>query len=302
MIQPVSAQSPTASLLWALPFGPMEWELTPPAVQDYRKPQHQQSAQWQAQSAQLQQQVATLPGRVEQTSQPSSKPPSSDSPCNKPKRHKRTASGKRGGQKGHRGHGPTLLSPTAVHLIEPGPCPCGHGHLVSLSPYHTHQGSALPPLEMDIHHGVLQPGQWQGCGRPLKAQVPPEPQAGDGPRLTAWIGALAGIPRPSWRLVQDFCHSVLPIPISLSAVHQVINRGSQAILPHYEAMATWARQAPGGSIDETPWYCHTALQWLWTMTTDTVSLYLMHPNRSTEAFVALIEAWQGILGSDGYGV
>ena len=96
MIQPPSAQSPTDSILWALPFCHMEWELTPPAVQDYIKHQNQQIAQFQAQIAQLQQQVATLQGRVEQTSQTSSKPPSSDSPFNKPNRQKRTASGTRG--------------------------------------------------------------------------------------------------------------------------------------------------------------------------------------------------------------
>ena len=302
MIQPPSAQSHTDSILWALPFCQMEWELTPPAVQDYIKHQNQQIAQFQAQIAQLQQQVATLQGRVEQTSQTSSKPPSSDSPFNKPKRHKRTASGKRGGQKGHRGKGPTLLSPTEVHLIEPGPCACGHGHLVSLSPYHTHQVIELPPIEMDIHHFVLQQGQCQGCGRHLKAQVPPEHQAGYGPRLTALIGELAGIHRTSWRLVQDFCHAVLHIPISLGAVQKVIHRVSQALLPHDEAIAPLARQAPVGSIDATPWYCHNALQWLWTMTTDTVSLSLIHPHRSKDAFLALIEEWQGILVSDGYGV
>jgi len=71
MIQPPSAQSPTDSILWALPFCQMEWELTPPAVQDYIKHQHQQIAQFQAQIAQLQQQVETLQGRVEQTSQTS---------------------------------------------------------------------------------------------------------------------------------------------------------------------------------------------------------------------------------------
>jgi transposase len=44
------------------------------------------------------------------------------------------------------------------------------------------------------------------------------------------------------------------------------------------------------------------LHWLWTLSTPTVSLSLIHPNRSQEAFAALIEDWQGILVSDGYGV
>lgn len=155
---------------------------------------------------------------------------------------------------------------------------------------------------MDITHFVLHQGTCAGCGKHLKAQVPTEHQAGYGPRLTALIGELAGMHRTPWRLVQDFCHSVLHIPMSLGAVQQVINRASQAIVPHYEAIASLARQAPVGYIDETPWYCHNTLQWLWTLTTATVSLSLIHPHRSKEAFAALIEDWQGILVSDGYGV
>ena len=128
MVQPPSSQAHTDSILWALPFCPMDWELTPPAVQNDLQSLHQQITQ-------LEKQVETLQGRVEKTSQTSSKPPSSDSPFDKPKRPPRQSSGKRGGRLGHPGKGPTLLSPTAVHLITPGPCACGHDELVSLAPY-----------------------------------------------------------------------------------------------------------------------------------------------------------------------
>ena len=106
----------------------------------------------------------------------------------------------------------------------------------------------------------------------------------------------------SRRLIQDLCHAVLHIPISLGAIQKVIDRASQAILPHYEAIAELARNATVGYIDETSWYCQNVLQWLWTMATDTVALYLMHPNRSKDAFFDLIDDWTGILVSDGYGV
>src|SRR5207302_9096 len=135
------------------------------------------------------------------------------------------------------------------------------------------------------------PVLWQTRG----AHGPHEQQAGYGPRLTALIGELGGMHRTSRRLIQDFCRSVLHLPISLGAVQKLIDRTSQALVPHYEAIATLARQSTVGYIDETPWYCHNALHWLWTLTTDTVSLYLIHPHRSKDAFFALIEAWQGIL-------
>jgi transposase len=73
----------------------------------------------------------------------------------------------------------------------------------------------LPPIEMDITHFILQQGQCAGCGQELKAQIPGEHQAGYGPRLTALVGELAGMHRTSRRLIQDFCQSVLHIPISL---------------------------------------------------------------------------------------
>jgi hypothetical protein len=83
--------------------------------------------------------------------------------------------------------------------------------------------------------------------------------------LTALIGALAGVHGTSRRLIQDYCQSVLPIPMSLGGMQTVLDRVSQAIAPHSDAIASLARQAPVGSIDETPWYYHTTLQGLWTM-------------------------------------
>jgi transposase len=195
----------------------MDWELTPPAVQDYIRTLRDCVRQ-------LEKQVGTLQGRVEKTSQTSNKAPSSDSPFQKPQRKRRTSDGKHGAKKGHPGSGPKLLTPTEVQLIEPGPCACGHGEFVSLSPYYTHQVVELPRIELNITHLILQQGTCGGCGQVLKAQVPSAHQTGYGPRLTALIGELAGTHRTSRRLIQDFCHSVLRMPMSLGAVQKFIRR------------------------------------------------------------------------------
>jgi transposase len=159
----------------------------------------------------------------------------------------------RGARPGHPGNGPRLLSPTEVRLIEPAPCTCGHGEWVSLAPDDTHQVMELPPVAMDLTPCVLHQGTCAGCGTHLKAQVPTEHQAGSGPRWTALLGELAGMHRTPWRLGQDCCHSVLHIPKSLGAVQKVMNRASQAIVPHYEAMASVARQAlPSATLMRRP--------------------------------------------------
>ena len=100
-------------------------------------------------------------------------------------------------------------------------------------------------------------------------------------------------------MVQTFCSSVLGVPISLGAIQKGLDRVSQAIDPYYTVMATQARQAPVNSTDGTPWYCENSLEWLWVMASEQVVFDMIHPRRSKEAFFDLIEAWAGLLVSDG---
>ena len=72
MIESSSSQPYADSILWTLPVCQMDWELTPPAVQNYIDRLRQQIKA-------LEKQVETLQGQVGKTSQTSSKPPSSDS-------------------------------------------------------------------------------------------------------------------------------------------------------------------------------------------------------------------------------
>jgi transposase len=282
------------------PFTQEDWHHTPSAVQDYIVDLHDQVKELQQQCRKLQQQIEQLQGRLNKTSTTSNTPPSSDSPFTMPRRRK--TSRKRGAKKGHPGAGPLLLEPTEIHHLYPAPCVCGHGDMDTAMPYHTHQVIELPPLQMEVSHFLLHQARCVGCGRLLKADLPHEHATGYGPRLSALIGDLSGIHGTSRRLLQDFCASVLQIPISLGAIQKVIDRVSCAIVPHYEAIAELARHATVGYIDETPWFWQHTLQWLWTMTTDQVSLFLIHANRSKDAFFDLIKDWKGILVSDGYGV
>jgi transposase len=95
---------------------------------------------------------------------------------------------------------------------------------------------------------------------------------------------------------------VLRIPISLGAIQKVIDRGSKAIAPHYGAITNKARASRINHIDETPWYKGGKLDWLWVMTCPVVAFFMIHTNRSREAFEKLIGAWCGILVSGNYGV
>jgi hypothetical protein len=53
--------------------------------------------------------------------------------------------------------------------------------------------------------------------------------------------------------------------MSRGAIQRTVDRVSAAIKPHYEVIAEKARSAPVNDIDETAWYQHGMLAWLWAM-------------------------------------
>jgi transposase len=289
-------QSEPANTVWPFPFTPQDWEQTPPAVQTYLRTVRDELGQ-------LHDRVETLEARLHQDSTTSHRPPSSDNPYKKPRqRTTATTPRKAGGKPGHPGHHQVLLPPTTVKELRPERCACGNTPFALTTPYHTHQVLELPLIEMEVTHWVLHQGWCRDCGRWTKAQLPAEHTIGCGPRFSALMGELAGTYGNGRRMVQTFCASVLQIPISLGAIQKVLDRVAEAIAPHYTAIATQARHALVNYIDETLWFLTHTRQWLWVMASDTVAFYMIHPHRSKEAFAALIDAWTGILVSDGYGV
>jgi transposase len=294
--RPMSAPAETDTPAWPFPFSSQDWEDTPPAIQAYIRTLQQDLHQ-------LQQRMATIKARLKRTSKTSNQPPSSDPPYRQ--RGETTAAApqrKPGGRPGHRGARQTLFAPTILHHLQPPPCACGSRQVAPSVPYYTHQVVELPPIALEITHFILHQARCRDCGQIVRAQVPPEHATGYGPRFTALIGELAGVPGTSRRLLPHFCGAVLRVPLSLGGIQKRIDRVSDAIGPHYAAIAVQARSARVNYIDETPWLLRSTLHWLWVMVSDTVSLYMVHPKRSTAAFEALIEDWAGMLVSDGYGV
>ena len=245
--------------------------------------------------------IAVLEARLSQNSRNSDRPPSSDPPfVTRPSSS--TMKGTPGAKLGHPGHRQVLLAPTEVIEVTPDVCVCGQPEFPAAMPYHRHQMIELPEIQMAVTHVVLYETQCPRCGRRLKAALPAEYRYGYGPRLTALIGELSGSQRDSRSTVQEFCSSVLGVPISRGAIQRAVDRVSEAIKPYYEAIAEKARGVPVNYIDETAWYQHGVLAWLWVMVNTTVALFTVQASRSQAAFEALVERWAGIFVSDGYAV
>jgi len=246
----------------------------------------------------LEAEVSQLRAKLGQNSANSNKPPSSDSPYQEkdPKPDK----GKPGGRKGHKGHRQQLMTPTRTEPVEPGPCSCGCRAYAGLKPYYTHQHIELPEIEMTVVHFILYQGKCTVCGKTGKGSIPEEYRTGFGPRLSALVAEIGGIDGNSRETIQSFCSSVLGVKISLGAIQKVIDRASKAILPHYEAIRDKARSVEVNHVDETTWKNSGKLNWLWVMASPVVAFFMVHTNRSRDAFEALVGGWNGILVSDGY--
>jgi transposase len=171
---------------------------------------------------------------------------------------------------------------------------------VELALYHTHQVIELPIIHPDVTHWLLHQGRCLACGTLCKAPVPADQVSGYGPRLTGCVGELAGIVGASRSAVQDLCISVCGISLSKGAIQKMVDRVSEAIVPHYTAIGEVAPVSLVNYIDETAWLTGGDRRWLWVMANPLVAYFQIHPTRSKGAFAQLIADWTGILVSDGY--
>ena len=301
-------------------FTEHDWAVTPDSVKKEYEKLEKMVVELNENKQQLEQRIYKLEIQLNKDSSNSSKSPSSDSPYkkagssnkidkDKAKKDKdktkkdntdTVKKGKAGAKNGHKGHRQKLMEPTNTVPVKIDECSCGCKEIIDQKPFYTHQEIELPEIKMDITHFILYKGTCTDCGATVKATIPKEHQTGYGPRLSAFIGELAGMQGNSRTSVQMLCQDFLNFPISLGAIQKVIDRVSAAILPHYQAIAVTARQSLVNGIDETIWKMHGKLMYMWAMVNSKVAFFKIHQRRSKEAFLELIADWKGILISDGY--
>jgi len=153
------------------PFSLSEWLKTPEAVRRYIEAQEQINAQLVVKIDQLAKRIEQLENRLNQNSQNSNKPPSSDGPFKQLKKKADKKKRKRGAQKGHKGYRQQLLKPTHMVKIVPKQGSCGNLDFNGnrLKSYYTHQVIELPKIQMDVTHYILQQGKCRLCGQTVKA-------------------------------------------------------------------------------------------------------------------------------------
>ena len=203
----------------------------------------------------------------------------------------------------HPGAARKIHRPDRTEDVEPGECPHCHGH--EFAPTEDFELRQVLDVAMQklVTHYLLRVCICKKCGRRVRAGMPPEALAGIGPGLAAAAALLTAL-GVSRRKVQAFFKQTCGIDISQGAIQNCLDRTSEAVQPHCDAIARESRRVPVSHVDETSSRLFgppgRKLHWLWVMVCPTLCFFNIMPSRSAEAFAELVGEWLGILVSDSY--
>jgi transposase len=261
--------------------------------------------------------IAALEARLRQDSSTSSRPPSSDPPGTQAQRRTPppAAGGpgeqrRRGGQPGHPGHHRLLLEGERVdRLVVVTPEACrGCGTALSAESRADDpadervQVVELPPMRAEVTEYRLGARRCGTCGTITRARRPAEAGGGAfGPRLHAVATLLVGRYRLSRREAVACLAELGEVELSVGALARLEQATSTALAPVVDAVATAVQQAAVANVDETGWWQGKTRHWLWTVVTETLTLFRLDPSRGKAVVQALLGPdWVGIVGSDRY--
>lgn len=261
--------------------------------------------------------IAALEARLGQDSSTSSRPPSSDPPKTQAQRRappppadREGEPRRRGGQPGHPGRHRELLGEERVDRVvdvAPAACRgCGAGLRLEAGPCDPAdervQVVELPPVRAEVTEYRLAARQCGSCGVVTRAARPAEAGHGSfGPRLHGVATLLVGRYRLSRREAVACLAELGEVELSVGALARLEQVTSAALAPVVDEAATAVRQATVANLDETGWWQGKTRSWLWTVVTDTLTLFRLDPTRSKAVAQALLGLdWTGIVGSDRY--
>ena len=264
-------------------------------------------AQQQQQLVQLQVRVADLETRLNQHSQNSSKPPSSDPPSAPPRPTRPARGRKPGGQPGHPRHERPEPNPDQIDTVrDHHPTVCAHCQEV-LAPslrdacaVRTQYVWELPQVRPHItahhYHTVCCPT----CGTLVTAHRPLDvPPGSFGPQTAATVALLHGRYRISDRETPALLHDLFGLPISLGSVIDLQQTVSSALAPVYTALQTAIQQQAHVHMDETGWKEAGKRRWLWVVVSTIATLYHVATGRSGKVITSLLsDTFSGLVSSD----
>jgi len=251
--------------------------------------------------------VAELEAALRKNSRTSSKPPSSDGPVKPPPRSRREptdrAPGKQPGEPGF-----TLRQvevPDEVVTHRPTACRgCGRSvRRAAVTSVEARQVFDLPEVRLRVVEHRLQHRRCR-CGTTTMAPVPDGvgAPAQYGPRVRAVGAYLVGYQHLPYERACETLADLLGVGMSVGTLVTVLARTSDRLAPFLAAVRERIAAAPVAHFDETALRVDSGNAWVHSASTESLSLFVVHPSRGHDAITAagVLPVFAGIAVHDGY--
>ncbi len=255
-----------------------------------------------AENAALRVENTDLRARLNQNSNNSSMPPSSDRPGVERQPKKPRTGKKPGGQPGHDKASRELLPVEEVdHVVELTPDKCGRCNSRRLkrtkAEPRRHQQTEIPRPKPVVTEFQCHSACCDDCGAITEAELPPEAVPTFGERLTALVCGMMAQYRLSKRGVQAYLADVHQVPLSLGMVPKMgAELGAALATPVADAEAYVRESEAATHADESGWYegkkdGRARRAWIWTFATALVVVFRISLSRGAEVA-------KNVLGAD----
>ena len=277
-------------------------------------------ADWDATPASIQALVLALSERLSQVeeklnqnSQNSSRPPSTDGFGKSVTGKKRRRKGQPRRQSAPAPRQVRKLKPSEdcdwVHEVKPAVCQdCGAGLSGRDRHPHRHQEIEVPPIEPLVIEYRLHQLSCVACGQVTRAALPAGVSAsGYGERLSAIVAMLSGPYRQSYRQVCELMADLFDVRLSRGCIGRLRAEIGEAVSQPVAAAQVYVQSQPVMHSDETSFpqgnrdggNPQRRKGWLWVLVTPLVSFFEVALSRSQETAKALMgESYSGIVVSD----
>jgi len=223
---------------------------------------------------------------------------------------KRVSTPKRPGRPpGHRGS--FRPRPTKIHADFSVPlelCPCPHCGAQDWSPPQELEQfiEDLPVIEPHVTRLCTYQSTCAGCGETLASRHPLQvSQAGGaagthlGPRALALAADLNKAKHLSTRKTCAVLADHFNLKLTPGGLCQAMARVADGLAPQRDQLQRELVTAPVVHVDETSWWVHGSLAWLWVFTHPRGTFYYIAKSRGREVFEAVMGfAFQGVVVSD----
>jgi transposase len=166
----------------------------------------------------------------------------------------------------------------------------------------------LPIPRVVVREFRIHIGECRACGRRVQGRHPLQTSDALGAasaQLGAQVIAFAVILNKqlglSFGKIATLLQQQYQLTVTRSGLVHAVHRAARQAQPTYEALRTQIRGSPVVTPDETGWKVEGRLQWLWTATTPTTTVYAILAGRGyPEASTLLGEDFAGVIVRDGW--